>query len=162
MITYRSPQLRQNPASGPTFALRAWTVGVVVPQEIVPDWLARMRVDAEKCLTDTVIIVERSFGLSGLRTQTVTGETTLATVKGRLQRGAAQVNASESTQQGGVRRTEGYSLRLPVGTPIPIKGYVIVGQGATAQRFEITGHDPIRSESVLLTVWIAATEGVTD
>ena len=161
MIAYRPSQLRQKPAYGPTFALRAWPVGAFAIPEIVPDWLERMREDAEKYLTETVIIVKRTFGISALRTRTITGETNLAMVKGRLQRGAGQVNASEATQQGGVQRTEGYSLRLPVGTPIPIDGYIIVGQGAGAQHFEITGHDPIRTEAILLTVWIAATEGIT-
>lgn len=119
-----------------------------------------MRDDAEQYLTEPVAIVARTFGLSKLRTRTVTGENTVARVKGRLQHGAGQVNASEKTQQGGVRRTEGYSLRLPVGTPIPTSGYVLIGDGDQIQRFEITGHDPLRTEAVLLTVWIVKTDGI--
>ncbi len=162
MTIYRPPHLRQAPAFGPTFALRGWAFGVTIAPEIVPDWLQRMREDALKYLDTTVQIISRTFGLSALRTRTVSSEQVLATVAGRLQRGAGQVNASERTQQGGVRRTEGYTLRVPVGTPIPTDGKVIVSRGSQTLEFEITGHDPIRSDAVLLTVWIAATEGITN
>lgn len=161
MMTYRPPQLRQAPFFGPTFAVRSWTVGQGFVSTVVPHWLQAMRTDAEQYLTDHVEIVERVFGLSALRTRTVTDERTVARVKGRLQRGAGQVNASERTQQGGVRRTEGYSLRLPVGTPIPPEGKVIIAQGFERLEFEIAGHDPLRTDAVLLTVWLVKTEGIT-
>jgi hypothetical protein len=161
MISHRPPQLRQVPIPGPTFALRSWVVGTGGAPEVVPEWLRQMRQSALEHLDATVQIVRRTFGLSSLRTRTVLSETVIKTTKGRLQRGATQVNASEATQQGGVRRTEGYVLRLPVGTPIPTDGKVIITRGAERFEFEITGHDPIRSESVLLTVWIAATNGIT-
>lgn len=159
MITYRPPQLRQSPTFGPTFALRSWVDGFV--PEIVPDWLQRMRDDALQYLDATVDIVMRSFALSALRTRTIVSEDTLMTVPGRLQRGSGQVNASEGTQQGGTRRTEGYSLRVPVGTPIPTEGKVVVRRGNERFEFEITGHDPIRSDAVLLTIWIGGTDGIT-
>ncbi len=161
MIVYRPPQLRQMPAFGPTFALRGFALGTVCPPEVVPDWLHRMREDALPYLDATVQIISRTFGLSALRTRSVTGETLLATVSGRVQNGAG-ANASERTQQGGVRRTEGYFLRVPVGTPIPTDGKVVITRGCDAFEYEITGHDPIRSDAVLLTVWIAATEGITN
>ena len=161
MITYRPSHLRQSPGFGSSFALRSWAVGTICPPEIISDWLQRLRADALTHLTDSVQIIERTFGLSALRTRTITGETLLATVPGLLQHGAGQVNASESTQQGGVRRSEGYSLRVPFGTQIPTTGYVIVRRGCDTFTFEITGHDPLRSNSILLTVWIAATIGIS-
>lgn len=160
--TFRQPQLRQAPFMGPTFAGRTWSITAVVPPPAppleLPEWLVIARYQAEAILDIPCEIITFAEVSGPFNIKTRGAETIAASFNGRIQRPSASSNAHYATIQGGARRLEGWWCRAPVGTPVPVGAILRVTTDDGPMDYEITGHDPIRTEEVLLTIWIIRLE----